>query len=419
MTTSPTSAPATEARRLAPVQDRLVHIDTLRALALFGVIVMNVMAVVMFYKGETVASRAAGADWVFALLDLVLLQGKARSAFAFLFGLGFGVLMQRVEARGQAFAAFYLRRMAVLLALGLLNLTFLFWGDILIVYALLGMTLVLFRGLSDRIVLIAGLALIVAPPLLFGLAEAVTGAPLPNLAGMTQQETWTVFDVLKPAYLGGDFWAYVQANLAYYRIHHLVDTSYIVIYNLGVLGLFLTGVWAARRGVLHDIARWRPLLLRLAWTGLTLGLLLSLIQATRRIGLPAEGVLYGLVTASYVGLPIMAFGYLAALALFIQRRGAWLNRLFAPMGRMALTGYLASNLIASFAWYGWGLGWANGSPMLTLTGINLFAFALFGALCVFSALWLSVFRFGPVEWLWRSLIYGRLQPMLKIRSPRP
>lgn len=419
MTTSPTPTPATVARRLAPAQDRLVHIDTLRALALFGVIVMNAMAVVMFYKGEVVASRAAGVDWIFALFDLVLVQGKARSAFAFLFGLGFGVLMQRVEARGQDFAAFYLRRMAVLLAIGLVNLIFLFWGDILIVYALLGMTLVLFRGLSDRIVLIAGLALIVAPPLLFGLAEAVTGAPLPNLAGMAQEETWTVFDVLKPAYLGGDLWAYVQANLAYYRIHHLVDTSYIVVYNLGVLGLFLTGVWAARRGVLHDIARWRPLLLRLAWTGLTLGLLLSLIQATRRMGLPAEGVLYGLVTASYVGLPIMAFGYLAALALFIQRRGAWLNRLFAPMGRMALTGYLASNLIGSFVWYGWGLGWINGTPMLTLTGINLFAFGVFAALCVFSALWLRVFRFGPVEWLWRSLTYGRLQPLLKLRSPTP
>lgn len=82
---------------------------------------------------------------------------------------------------------------------------------------------------------------------------------------------------------------------------------------------------------------------------------------------------------------------------------------------MALTGYLGSNLIGSFVWYGWGLGlmgvWSGAA-------MNLFAFAVFAGLAVFSALWLAVFRFGPVEWVWRCISYGRLQPTRPRTSAR-
>lgn len=404
-----------DAAVLTPSRDRMASIDTLRAFALLGVIVMNLMAMVMFFKADEILSRATPVDLGLGLFDLVFLQGKARSAFAFLFGVGFGILMERVRARGGDFGRFYFRRMLGLLAIGLFNLLFLFWGDILIVYALLGMVLMLFRGASDRPVLWTGLILVVVPPILFGAVEAVTGAPLPNLAGLSPKDVEAAFKPLTPAYLGGDFWAYVQANLAYYRLHLLVETSYVAMYDLGVLGLFLLGVWAARRGVLSDVEKWRPLLRRLVWIGLSLGFVLSAVHATRRLGVPADGAIYGLVTAAYVGLPIMAFGYMAVLLLYISRGGAWLNRLFAPMGRMALTGYLASNLIGSAFWYGWGMGQINGSPLLTAAGLNLFPFLVFVGLCVFAALWLSVFRFGPAEWVWRSLTYGRLQPLLKGR----
>jgi uncharacterized protein len=85
-----------------------------------------------------------------------------------------------------------------------------------------------------------------------------------------------------------------------------------------------------------------------------------------------------------------------------------LARALAPTGRMALTGYLASNAIGSYTWYGWGLARMQGA---TIAGINLFAIGLFIALALFSAVWLRLFRFGPAEWLWRSATYARWQPL--------
>lgn len=402
--------------RMVPVAERLVVIDTLRAIALFGVIVMNLTAMVMIFKAPQVMASAGPPDLATGLFDLVFLQGKARSAFAFLFGVGFGILMQRAQARGTGFTGFYLGRAFVLLIIGLFNLAFLYWGDILIVYALLGMVLLLFRNASQRLLLTTGLALVLAPPVIAGLIEAATDAPLPNLAGLAPDAVEAGYGGMAPAYTGGDYWAFVLANLRYYLFHNAGETSYVVMYNLGVLGLFMLGLWSSRQGVFEEMERHRPLLRRLVWTALPIGLLLSLAHATRRLGVPADGVFYGFVTAAYIGLPIMAFGYLSILALYISRKGRWLISFFAPMGRMALTGYLASNAIGALVWYAWGLNRISDDGWMTIAGMNLFALGVFAALCVFSAVWLKYFRFGPAEWLWRSFTYGRLQPLQK-RAP--
>ena len=406
-------AGAAASRRMAPVAERLVVIDTLRAIALFGVIAMNLTAMVMIFKAPSVMAAAGPPDLAFGLFDLVFLQGKARSAFAFLFGVGFGILMQRVEARGAGFTGFYLRRALILLVIGICNLAFLYWGDILIVYALLGMVLLLFRNAGQKLLLTLGLGLVILPPVVAGAVEAVTGAPVGNLAGLGAGAVEAGLVALAPAYVGQDYWAFVSANLRYYAFHNAAETSYVAMYDLGVLGLFMLGLWSARKGLFEDIERHRPLLRRIVWIALPLGLALSVLHAFRRLGVPADGALHGAVTAAYIGLPIMAFGYLAILALYISRGGRWLTTGFAPMGRMALTGYLASNAIGAFVWYGWGLGRISDQAWLTMAGLNLFAVAVFAGLCVFSAVWLSAFRFGPAEWVWRSLTYGRLQPLLK------
>lgn len=394
----------------APATDRLVLIDTLRALALFGVVVMNLTGMMMMFKAQAVLAVATPVDMAVGGADLFLLMGKARSAFAFLFGVGFGMMLMRGRS-GPEFARFHLWRMTLLLAIGVLHMMFLFWGDILILYALLGMALLLFRSASDALLLRLGLALVILPPLLVGAFEAVTGAPMPNLAGLTDAQAVAQIEAAAPAYLGGDYLAYVRANIGYYLSHPLAETAYVAIYDLGVLGLFLLGFWTARRGLLRDVEAHRPLIRRIAWIALPVGLLLGGVHMSRLMGVPVEGVMRGVVTASYVGLPLAAFGYLAALSLWITRSGRWMTTLFAPMGRMALTGYLSASAIGSFVWYGWGLGLMAGSPLRSPIGMNLFGIAVFAGLCVFSALWLRHFRFGPAEWLWRSLAYRKLQPL--------
>lgn len=391
-----------------PQDDRNALIDALRAIALYGVISFNIVGMVAGLVGGTIIAHASDADMGFLAFDLILIQGKARAAFALLFGVGFGTLAARAAAKGQPIWPLHSRRMLVLLAIGLCNLAFLFFGDILILYALLGLALPLFRGLGNRALIGTGLALLIVPPLAIGAIEAFTGVPLPNLAGLSPAAVEALMPASAPIYQGSDYAAFIRANFAYYLDHYRAETAYVLMYDLSVFGLFLIGLWAARNRVLTDVAAWRPFLIRTAAIALPLGLVLSVVHASRRLGIEADGAAYGLVTAAYAGLALMSFGYVALFALWLSGSGWRVARWLAPMGRMALTGYLASNAIGAVTWYGWGFGlmgrW-NGTAM------NLFALAIFIALCLFSAGWLRAFRYGPVEWLWRSLAYGAPQPM--------
>lgn len=389
---------------VATAPERLPVIDALRALALWGVIAMNLIGMVMVFVPETVIAQARPADYAVSAFDLIFVQGKARSTFAFLFGVGFGLLMSRT---GVGFHAYYLRRMSALLLIGLFNLSFFFWGDILILYAVMGMALTLFRGWSDRAVLTLGLVLIVVPPVVAGLAEIVTGGPLPGLSGVAPDVGWARIAGRAPIYAGDDYLAVVRANLAYYGEKHLFDTVYVVVYSLGVLGLFLTGLWATRRGIFADVEAWRPFLRRVAMICFPVGLALSVIHALPTAGVRFEGPVVGLIAMTYIGLPVMAFGYVAVLTLWLSRGGRWLRTALTPMGRMALTGYLASNLIGGFIWYGWGLGLMG---KVNFIGMNLISLAIFVGLAVFSAVWLKVFKQGPAEGLWRRFSGPRSRP---------
>jgi uncharacterized protein len=192
----------------------------------------------------------------------------------------------------------------------------------------------------------------------------------------------------------------------------------MLVYAPAVLGLFLLGAWSGRRPLALDVAAHQPLLRRVAWIGIPVGLLLSLIHASRLAGVESDGAVHGLVTAASLGLPLMALGYLAALALLLARRGPRGDRLqawLAPAGRMALTNYLLSGAIGGWILYGYGLGALRS---FSLAGLNLLAAAIFIGLLLFSRLWLAAFRFGPGEWLWRSLTYRSRQPLRRL-PPRP
>lgn len=391
-------------------QGRLPVIDGVRAVALHGVIAMNLTGMVMVFAGGQVMTRAGPPDFALGLFDLLFVQGKARSMFAFLFGVGFGLLMSRT---GAGFGAYFMRRMLLLLGIGVFNLAFLFWGDILIVYAICGMLLMLCRGWSQKSLLIVGLTLVLAPPFVAGFAEALFG-PLRGLSGQTAAEGWRWFESLRPIYEGPDYFAVMRANLQYYVAHNLFDTAYVAVYDLGVMGLFLLGLWTVRKGVFADVDRFRSFLRRVLWTCLPVGLLISAAYIAPDIaGIPLEGWFAGAKRMAYVGLPILAFGYLALFTLWFSGSGRAVGQALALMGRLALTGYLASNLIGGFVWYGWGLGRLGEWGMAQ---INLLALGVFLGLWVFAALWLRVLPIGPVEGLWR-LLCGRRRPPASADRP--
>jgi uncharacterized protein len=130
----------------------------------------------------------------------------------------------------------------------------------------------------------------------------------------------------------------------------------------------------------------------------------------RLLGVSHDGPIRGVITAGFAGPPILSLGYMAALILLFARRANRFQAVVAPAGRMALTNYLASGLIGSTYFFGFGFGQLSQSGVAAMA---LFATAVYFSLLLFSHLWLTRFRIGPCEWLWRSLIERRRQPILR------
>jgi uncharacterized protein len=384
-------------------------IDALRAIALFGVIMVNMAGITMIVMAQKMMASLGPADVGAMLFQIIFIFGKARAAFAFLFGVGFGILLVRAETRGDRFAPNFVRRMLALFAFGVINQIFFFFGDILANYALLGLALMLFRQASDRMLLRCGFALILLPPLLAGIAEIVVGGTLPNLTGQSVAAASAMASARGlEAFSSGHYLDAILFNASWPFYAITGNPVHRVVYNLSVFGMFLLGFLVARHGVLMQVEQYRPMLKRAVRWLLPIGVILNAVFAMGLLGVKLDGVLRGVVTAGFSGPPILSLGFIAALALLFSRRAKRAQALLVPAGRMALTNYLASGAIGSFCFYSYGLGLLG---KINLGGIALFAVVLYAGLLAFSHAWLSMFRLGPVEWIWRSISYGSIQPI--------
>ena len=413
------STPAT----LAPVadQERIVTLDILRGIALLGVVVANVWlwfsGIVFRMPGYRDELLRVSLDSIVFMAIAIFVSGKAISTFSFLFGHGFAVQMVRAEARGRSVVPTYLRRLTVLLIIGLAHLTFVWYGDILTAYALLGFVLVLFRKRSDRTLLVWAVVLMVAVPVLLGSIPMVMSAfgvemPLPDMAkiGARNAATLAVFQ-------GADYAAIVRENLLQAGKFFLGRKSVFLLY---LLGLFILGLYVGRRRVFQNVAAHREQFRRFRTWGLTIGLTASVIMAILQTTLEPQTMMSRpwliLIVAliSVLGMAPLAAGYVSTATLLLEKP-EWADRLsvFAPVGRMALTNYLLQSVILVTIFNGYGLGMIGhiGPTVGLIIALTLYALQM-----MWSPIWLSHFRFGPMEWLWRSLTYGAAQPM---RITRP
>jgi uncharacterized protein len=411
---------------IAPVPgaERALQLDVLRGFALCGILLMNIEAFVGPLNTAMIGLDPAlqGADrWVDALI-YVLVQGKFFTLFSLLFGAGFALILDRMPA-GAGGGWLYLRRLLVLLGIGLLHALFIWSGDILTTYALIGfLLLALFRRTPASRLPKWGLCFYLVPTALTFLFAFVawTAQFDPQAAAGFQQgmdaagaDYQAQAEAQRAAYgVGGSF---AQANAQ--RAEDLVSMlSYLVFYGPLVLGMFLIGAGLVRSGALLEPAAHLTLFRRLRGWGLGLGLPLALCSFWMQPTLDFGRMDWASATAqslmSLAGL-LLCLGYMASVVLGLQNRRwhaplAWL----APAGRMALTHYLLQSVICVGLFYGYGLGYFEQLPRAWQP---LFVFALFALQVQFSHWWLARFRFGPAEWLWRSLTYLRPQPLR--RSP--
>ena len=383
-----------------PAADRIELLDALRGFALLGILLANILYwsgwIFMPSADRVSLAGARAVEWQH-FFHHFFVDGKFYTLFSLLFGMGFSLQLARLERRGVDGVRLYRRRLLVLLVIGLLHMVLVWDGDILTLYALLGLLLPLFRNWSERDLLIAAAALLLAPlagvalfqalqwephRFFYGLGDsigaALGGTPGSEIAWLRRDDPQALFAWL----MGG--WPYRPGTfLESWRIPK-------------VLGIMLLGLAAGRRLAAGRLFEDRRLMWRILVAGLAVGVPLNWIYA----GSP------GLSQASVpavLGTVPMGLAYAAGFVLLWPHARPLLSWL-APPGRMALTNYLMHSLLGIVIFYGIGFGLVGRLAPAEYYGI---AAAIFVAQIVISCLWLARFEQGPMERLWRLATYGR------------
>jgi uncharacterized protein len=407
-----------ESQGVGPVSlsERIVFIDILRGMALFGILAANMRA---FFAPldcyENIGALFHGrADVLAQFLIDALIQGKFISIFSFLFGMGFAIQMSRAEARGARFMGFYPRRLLALALFGLIHGLLIWAGDILLTYALSGAILLLFRKRQQKTLLWWAGGMFALPIVVSSIFLAIYYSrfrfhwmePKPT----DMKKLYTVVNI------------YAHGTVRQIMAQNWVEWKQMlpwVLFAIYAAALFLLGMWVWRAGIVQRLEEYRPVLKRVCAWCLPVGLTLNFYTALVKAVVPPDTVSLWGWSANVLWLPgshILSAGYVSGLALiFLNKDRRRVLLPFAAVGRMALTDYLMQSVVCTLFFYHYTTGlYGRVGPAIGLVPTVI----LYGAQVWFSNWWLQRYRFGPMEWLWRGMTYGKL-PAMHIEEPTP
>ena len=387
-----------------PSEERITVIDCLRGAALLGILIANMRG----FNAPLIAYMRPSVMWTWmpdriaqALVDW-LVSGKFITIFATLFGVGFAIQMDRAASRGHGVSV-YARRMAVLVLIGLVHAFGLWWGDILLPYAVCGFFLMLFRRRSQRALLIWGNSLYWLLLVLFvGFYIATLfGVQVPQPPGGAEH-----LQKIIDAYANGSL-----RDIFVTRAGEWAEANGFVLFLTHILGIFVFGLYIWRQGYLRRPADHLDWWRRGQRLGLAVGIVGNFIAVAVDWVFKPNPMLPTLVTSSLmvvrlISVPALSLGYASTIVLLWQNP-VWQRRLmpFSYVGRMALTNYLLQSLICTTIFYSYGLGfYGRVGPLADL----FLALVIYSLQVPFSRWWLASPRFGPMEWVWRRLTYGRV-----------
>jgi uncharacterized protein len=425
MSDTPAPAPVTRAERLATL-------DAVRGFALLGILLMNILIfglpTFQVDSNPTVYGGHTGPNYWIWWIEQVFWTGKMRALFSLCFGAGVILLTSRIEDRGGLPGDIHYRRILWLLLFGLAHGYLIWWGDILYPYALIGLMLFPFRKLNAKALLAIGAAqiLLLCAGQFFqarDIAEkdktfsSYPSGALPTGAQAAEYKSWiearngwspTPEEVQAEikAYRGGyvdNFKRRAQTLTQFDSIPYyspmLWDMMSMMFIGMALMKMgAIEGAWPRKRYWL------------LAVGGIASGTAAAAWSAHNIAAANFEFVAANFAFTTYQFHRLaLSLGYLACIVLAVQSgRFQWLTRRLAAVGQMAFTNYIFHSLVCTTLFYGFGFGWFGKLQRYELyyvvAAIWIFQLA-------FSPLWLRRFRYGPIEWAWRSLTYWRRQPM--------
>ncbi len=403
-----------------PSKERVVVLDALRGFALLGICMANYpeFSLYTFQPAEVATSMpTAGVDRMVRYLLYFLVDGKFYTIFSLLFGIGFSIILANAERKGANGYSIFYRRMTVLALFGFLHLMFIWSGDILLLYALVGMLLPLVMRLSNRALLWLSASLIVLPVAV----DAVCVACGVNLSEQALRWQWHycgVYGITEENFgvwlRDKDSYAGVLQFLvqgAFERLQEFIDGHRA----LKVMGLFVLGYYIGRNRLYVGLQERSTWLARLCRLSFSIGIPTSLVYAWSAVnGHPAGLVTHSLLYALSV-VP-MGLAYVTGFCLlYVRCQGSPFWKWLAAPGRTALSNYIGQSLIGMLLFYGIGLGLGAGVGLVTTEAM---AVAVFLVQIALSTLWLRWFQFGLLEWLWRMLVYGKRLNLLKTRDTK-
>jgi uncharacterized protein len=385
---------------------RLQAVDAVRGAALFGVLLVN-----MYNFGADAPEWSGFLDRTFSTLMHSLFETKSWRLFSLLFGFGFALQLARAMSRENGSLWFYFRRLTILFVFGMAHALF-FDGDILMEYAMLGLILVAFRHVRRRTLLVLAFALLAV----FPLGNVVHTESDEDLAAHWEDSLPLAELRVDHPYLGSPMEVFSENIFAIPP--HIWSNLHGPESSLAVFSMFLLGLYVGRTRMLHDVASHLPQIRRMFTWGIGIGAASAVAEwslsqiygyAVFTATTASGGVRFlGDMLFAY-GSTALALGYGAGIVLLVQRPG-WQAALrpLQNLGRMALTVYLCSTVMFTTLFYGWGFG----QIFLLGPAVTTFYAALFFvALLMSCTRWLARCRFGPAEWIWRSLTYLKLQPL--------
>jgi uncharacterized protein len=412
-----------------PVQqsERAMILDVLRGFALLGVLCDNIVGFSgwgFFSQPQREALVTWPSDAALGLFELAFIKGKFYSLFSLLFGIGFSIILVRNEQRGANPLRVFYRRLMVLFFIGAAHLYFLWEGDILMLYALLGLLLPLFRKCSDRTLLIWA-AVLIASPILIDVIKVLlnvrTGSFLQAIGQNIDQKNGlpndddSVSQYLYSKNAGWKEWRYWQEPGFFYRYAYLVETNRLP----KVLGMFLIGFYAGRKMIYANLENYISLFKKIRKWGFIIGIPANLAVAYFEIDEKSIPNVAGLPDTFFyaIGVVPLSLAYVSSICLFwIKSKGNNKLKILAPVGRMALTNYLMQTILCITLFYGvgFGLGGNIGPTIYYPIALGIYCLQI-----LYSNWWFRYFNYGPFEWLWRSLTYWKKLPMIKTNDEDP